>query len=178
MEVIMTREDVLKLFPEATDEQITNLLNQNNSEVARERGKADKYKSDAQKTAELQAELDRLNEQNLSDIEKANKATETANSRVADLEKQIKAMQTKASLAEIGIVGEQADKLFADGNLDFSILGQIISDRETKAASAEAQKLLDNTPNPGGSTGGNPGEEVSKGAEMAKKYNQNNVITV
>ena len=75
MEVIMTREDVLKLFPEATDEQITNLLNQNNSEVARERGKADKYKSDAQKTAELQAELDRLNEQNLSDIEKANKAT-------------------------------------------------------------------------------------------------------
>ncbi len=33
----MTREDVLKLFPEATDEQITNLLNQNNSEVARKK---------------------------------------------------------------------------------------------------------------------------------------------
>ena len=33
----MTREDVLKLFPEATDEQITNLLNQNNSEVATEK---------------------------------------------------------------------------------------------------------------------------------------------
>lgn len=33
----MTREDVLKLFPEATDEQITNLLNQNNSEVAKEK---------------------------------------------------------------------------------------------------------------------------------------------
>ena len=36
----MTREDVLKLFPEATDEQITNLLNQNNSEVATEKNKA------------------------------------------------------------------------------------------------------------------------------------------
>lgn len=37
----MTREDVLKLFPEATDEQITNLLNQNNSEVAREKQRQD-----------------------------------------------------------------------------------------------------------------------------------------
>ena len=38
----MTREDVLKLFPEATDEQITNLLNQNNSEVKRKKNKVGK----------------------------------------------------------------------------------------------------------------------------------------
>ena len=36
----MTREQILKLFPDATDDQITNLLNQNNSEVAREKEKA------------------------------------------------------------------------------------------------------------------------------------------
>ena len=42
----MTREDVLKLFPDATDEQITNLLNQNNSEVAREKNKAGKDKEE------------------------------------------------------------------------------------------------------------------------------------
>lgn len=35
----MTRNDVLKLFPEATDDQITNLLNQNSSEVAEEKTK-------------------------------------------------------------------------------------------------------------------------------------------
>ena len=40
----MTREDVKKLFPEATDEQITSLLNQNNSEVAKEKTKAEKLK--------------------------------------------------------------------------------------------------------------------------------------
>ena len=36
----MTREQVIKLFPDATDDQITALLNQNNSEVAREKEKA------------------------------------------------------------------------------------------------------------------------------------------
>ena len=33
----MTREDVLKLFPEATNEQVTELLNKNNQEVAGEK---------------------------------------------------------------------------------------------------------------------------------------------
>ena len=54
----MTREDVLKLFPEATDEQITNLLNQNNSEVAREKTKAGQYKAKADSADELQKKLD------------------------------------------------------------------------------------------------------------------------
>lgn len=30
----MTRNDVLKLFPDATDEQITNLLNKSGEEMA------------------------------------------------------------------------------------------------------------------------------------------------
>lgn len=46
----MTREQILKLFPDATDDQITNLLNQNNSEVTREKEKAKAYKADADKS--------------------------------------------------------------------------------------------------------------------------------
>ena len=46
----MTREQVIKLFPDATDDQITALLNQNNSEVAREKEKASGYKEN-EKTA-------------------------------------------------------------------------------------------------------------------------------
>ena len=37
----MTRNDVLKLFPDATDEQITNLLNKSGEEMAREKGYAE-----------------------------------------------------------------------------------------------------------------------------------------
>ena len=56
----MTRDDVLKLFPDATDEQITNLLNQNNSEVAKEKNKANQYKDKANSADELQKRLDEL----------------------------------------------------------------------------------------------------------------------
>lgn len=83
----MTREDVLKLFPEATDEQITNLLNQNNSEVAREKTKAGQYKAKADSADELQKKLDELEAGNLSEIEKANKALETANAKSQNLKR-------------------------------------------------------------------------------------------
>ena len=74
----MTREDVLKLFPDATDEQITNLLNQNNSEVATEKNKVKQYKAKAESADELQKKLDELEAGNLSDLEKANKDLESA----------------------------------------------------------------------------------------------------
>ena len=35
----MTREDVKKIFPDATDEQITSFLNQSNSDVDKEKAK-------------------------------------------------------------------------------------------------------------------------------------------
>ena len=75
----MTREDVLKLFPEATDEQITNLLNQNNSEVAKEKNKVSQYKAKADTADGLQKQLDEIQAGNLTELEKANKALDTAN---------------------------------------------------------------------------------------------------
>ena len=78
----MTREDVLKLFPEATDEQITNLLNQNNSEVATEKNKVKQYKAKAESADELQKKLDELEAGNLSDLEKANKDLESAKNEI------------------------------------------------------------------------------------------------
>lgn len=67
----MTREQVLKLFPEATEEQITNLLNQSNAELEKEKTKAKAYKADADKAKELQAKIDELETGNLTEIEKA-----------------------------------------------------------------------------------------------------------
>ena len=53
----MKREDVLKLFPEATDEQITNLLNQSNKEVLNEKNKVAQYKEKDDTAYELQAKI-------------------------------------------------------------------------------------------------------------------------
>ena len=50
----MTREDVKKIFPDATDEQITSFLNQSNSDVAKEKVKAQKVKEQAEKADALE----------------------------------------------------------------------------------------------------------------------------
>lgn len=123
----MTREDVLKLFPEATDEQITNLLNQNNSEVAREKTKAGQYKAKADSADELQKKLDELEAGNLSEIEKANKALETANAKIAELEKtQAIAAQRSNAASKFNISAEQASQIIKDdGSFDYEVLGKL-----------------------------------------------------
>ena len=136
---------------EPTDEQITNYLNSVNGEVKREKDRADKYKLDADKSAELQKKLDEIANQNLSEVEKANKATEDALAQVAALQKRIDRAEQLKALAEKGITGEQAEKLISeDGKLDYDILGQIISDRETAAKAAKEQEIANNQGNPGG----------------------------
>lgn len=167
----MTREDIKKLFPDATDEQITTLLNQHQGELATERGKANKYKADADKVSELQAKISEMEGANLSDLEKANKATETANTKIAELEKQIARMTMKNSLAEQGIIGEDADKLLESlnsGTFDASILGQIIKARETAAVSAFEKQKMSQTPSGAGASGAGNQEKPAdvKVAEM------------
>ena len=58
----MTRETAKSLLvtlgiETPTDEQITNYLNQVNKEVKSEKDRADKYKGEADKVAELQKQL-------------------------------------------------------------------------------------------------------------------------
>ena len=90
----MTREQakanlVALGIAEPTDEQVTSYLNTVNGETKKEKDRADKYKLDADKAGELQKKLDEIANQNLSEVEKANKATEEALSQVAALQKRI-----------------------------------------------------------------------------------------
>lgn len=165
----MTREQArenLKTLgvAEPTEEQVTNYLNQVGGETQKEKDLANKYKADALKVADLQKKLDDLNDANLSEIEKANKATETAQAEIAELKKAMATMERQKKLAEIGITGEQADKLFdADGKLDTEILGQIISAREETAKSLKEKELLKGTPDPkGGDKGGSEKTDADK----------------
>lgn len=167
----MTRNDIKNLFADATDEQITALLNLNNSEVAKEKAKAQKMREDANKAEELQKQLDELNSQNLSDIEKANKERDTALDSVAKLQKEIATMQMRTKLAENGIKGESADKLLeslAGGTLDVDVLAGIISERETAAARAKEQEIASQSTNPNGGNVGAQKEEKSESEKIAE----------
>lgn len=158
----MTREDVLKLFPEATDEQITNLLNQNNSEVAKEKNKVSQYKAKADTADSLQKQLDEIQAGNLTELEKANKALETANQQIADLQKSNAIRdQREAAMTNFKITAEQAKTVVKDdGSLDYTELGKIMSEKETAAAQAKEQEIAKNQDIPGG--GSNKGGADNK----------------
>ena len=139
---------------EPTDEQITNYLNQIGAETKSYKDKLASVGGKDDRIAELEKELEKLNKQNMSDLELANAERDKALSSVANLEKQIEQMITKTELAKLGITGEVADTLVSgNGKLDFATLGQIISDREKNAISEYEKKALENTPNPSGNKG-------------------------
>lgn len=180
----MTREQAKQKLisfgnTEPTEEQITEFLNTLGSETKKEKERADALKAKADRADKLQTELDNINAQNLSDAERAAKELEKANNRIAELEKaQAIATQRNSVVEKFKVTAEQAKQIVKDdGSLDYDVLGQIISDKETAAATAKEQEIANNAGNPSGGNGGGSGTD-SKGAEMAKKYNSANVVQV
>lgn len=163
----MTRNDVLKLFPDATDEQITNLLNKSGEEMAREKEKANQYKAKADKADSLQKQLDELQAGNMTELEKANKALETANQQIAKLQKDNAVRdQRESAMTNFKITAEQAKNIVKDdGSLDYAELGKIMSDMKVNAIAEYEKNALNSTPNP--NNGGNNNEPDSKPADVA-----------
>lgn len=171
----MTREQVLKLFPDATDEQITGLLNQTNSEVAREKEKNKAYKEKADNADELQKRLDELEAGNLSEIEKANKALEAANSQIAKLQKENAVRdQRESAMTNFKITADQAKAIVKDdGSLDYTELGKIMSEKETAAAQAKEQEIAKNQEIPGGGSNKNGADNKTNAEKIAESLISN-----
>lgn len=158
----MSRDELKALG--MTDEQIEKVMASHAKDIQSANTKAEQYKADAQKAVDLQKQLDEINSKNMTDIEKANKANEDANNKIVELQKEIARMNHISELAKMGIIGEQAEKLVGDNGIDYAVLGQIISDRESKAAVAKEQEIANKGGNPG--SGANPaGNPEKTGAE-------------
>ena len=152
----MSREEAKQFLinsgvAEPTDEAISNLLNTIHTSVKSAEDKASRYKEEAAKVAELKKQLDDINNEKLTDAEKSAKAVEEANAKVQQLEMTVKTMQLQKSLAEIGIVGEDATQLIGeDGSLNTTKLGEILAAREKNAVDVYKKQALDSTPSPDG----------------------------
>lgn len=189
----MTREDVKKIFPEATDEQITSFLNQSNSDVAKEKAKAQKMKEDAEKAKALEEELEELKKQNMSEAEKAElerqKEKAANEKRISDLESALATSQREALVGKItsifataGMKGDAytgAIKAFSNMKADDALkeaqafVDGISAENKTALDTAKAaweKEALEKTPNPGGGTGDGKTEKKSEASEYAKAY--------
>ena len=174
----MTREQAKQKLisfgvAEPTDEQISDLLNSINAETKKEKDRADGYKAKADKADELQSQLDELNSQNMTEVEKATKALESANQKIAELEKRdVIRTQRANAMEKFGLTAEQASKVVTDdGATDYEVLGQIFADSKKSAIAEYEKQKLDNTPNPGGTKVGSDNEknEAEKIAERIGK---------
>ena len=189
----MTREDVKKIFPDATDEQITSFLNQSNSDVAKEKAKAQKVKEQAEKADALEKELEELKKQNMSESEKAElerqKEKATNEKRISDLESALKAAQKDALTGKItsifasaGMKGDAyagAIKAFSNMDAEDALkeaqtfvdgISEVNKSTLDTAKAAWEKEALENTPNPGGGKSGGEPEKKSEASEYAKAY--------
>ena len=189
----MTREDVKKIFPEATDEQITSFLNQSNSDVAKEKAKNQKLKEDAEKAKVLETELEELKKQNMSEAEKAElerqKEKAANEKRISDLESALKTSQKEALTGKItsifasaGMKGNAyagAIKAFSNMDAEDALkeaqtfvdgISEVNKSTLDTAKAAWEKEALEKTPNPGGGTNGGKKEEKSKAEEYFEKY--------
>lgn len=189
----MTREDVKKIFPDATDEQITSFLNQSNSDVAKEKVKAQKVKEQAEKADALEKELEELKQQNMTDAEKAElerqKEKAANEKRISDLESALATSQREALTGKIASIfanaGMQGDayagaiKAFSNMNAEDALkeaqtfvdgISEVNKTTLDTAKAAWEKEALEKTPNPGGGKSGGEPEKKSEASEYAKAY--------
>lgn len=176
----MTREELISMG--LTEEQVEKVMADHAKVVQAANAKADKYKTDAQKAADLQQQIDKIEQQNLSELEKEKKAREEAEKQAADLQKQLTQTAVEGIFAKANLTGDEyagivgalsiLDLEAAKTSAESFISG--ISKRDEANKMQWQKGIFDKTPNPGAgdpNKGGEPGEN-SVAAEYAKQYSQ------
>lgn len=179
----MTRQDVIKIFPAATEDQITAFLNANGSEVSAEKEKNKELKNASKELEEAQKELEELRKKAESgapddwqaQLDKLTKAYDES-------QKTIKNMQLKNSLKEKGFSDEDADKFIKtmdEGGDIATVLGEL----KTNVIANYDKERMDNTPDPSGGKGDAGAEEMDDASRIAsslvgnlKSSEQTNVL--
>lgn len=107
--------------------------------------------------------------------------TRALQERIEQLERENVQKDIRAYAAEKGLTGEQAESVLAGFQTDLEAakkaidsIAQIISDKETAAATAKEQELLKGTPNPGGGTGGDPDSDKPEDVKNAESISFGN----
>ena len=164
----MKREELIAMG--ISEENADKIMADYGSTVQKANAKAEQYKAKADKADELQSQLDELNSQNMTEVEKATKALESANQKIAELEKRdIIRTQRANAMEKFGLTAEQASKVVTDdGATDYEVLGQIFADSKKSAIAEYEKQKLDGTPNPGGSTGGTGKDEKPEDVKNAE----------
>lgn len=178
----MTRQDIMKVFPNATEEQIQNILNSHHSELETEKEKNKDLKNAAKELEDARKELDDLKskvddsapEDWKAQLEKLTQANEAA-------QRQIRDMELKNSLLGKGF-GETDVDAYIKAINEGGDIASVLATMKENVISAHDKERMKNTPDPSGSPA-NGGEEKDTSEKLAaslvgdfKSESQNNVL--
>lgn len=163
----MKREDVTRIFPKATEEQITEFLNKSNAEIQAEKEKAKDLKDTAKELEQAQAEIEALKlkaesgapDDWQSQIEKLTDQNNKAQQIIRD-------MQLKSSLVKKGFSDEDADEFIKTMN-EGGDIADVLGKLKDNAISEHDKAQLKNTPDPSGSGSTPPTDEKTTAEKLA-----------
>lgn len=171
-----------------TDEQITTYLNNVNAEANKEKSKAEKYKEDASRAADLQKQLDDLQSQSLTDVEKAQKENEKLQQQIAELTSNSFRSEAKAILKGSGLEDADIDALLPGMIADLDKVEDVqaranayvsaMNKFRDNAIKEHDKEVLNNTQTPGGNNddgGDDKKTEAEKFAEAMVKESASEV---
>lgn len=172
----MTREQVKEQFPDATEEQITAILNINGTEVSTAKKGAIDQK-EAKRLQDIEKEYVKLQEAGLTDAEKAAKALADAEAAKVDYAKKSNRLDAEKILVAAGMTEEDYKDLI-DGivsdNADITKalatnLAAMVTKQKETAIQKTKEELMDGTHKPGdGGDSGEPGDEKTEDVKMAE----------
>lgn len=165
----MTREQIKEQFPDATDEQISAILNINGTDLA----EAKKKNVDPKVLKQLQedsAAYKKLQEAGLTDEEKIQKALDDAAASKADFQKKSNRLDVEKILVGAGLTEEDykdlIDGLVSEDAEASKALATNLATMLTKQKEVAVQKtkeeLMDGTKGGSGGTGGSGGGDGEK----------------
>lgn len=171
----MTREDIKKSFPDATEEQITAILNINGNDVKAWKDKVPK-KADYDELVRKAKEYDKLEEAGLTDEEKVQKALREAEDAKADFAKKTNRLDAEKILVASGLAEEDYKDLIdgivsddADTTKSMATnLANLITKQKESAVQKTKEELMDGTNTPGGSGGGGGADDKTDAEKFAE----------
>jgi len=172
----MTREQIKEQFPDATEEQITAILNINGADLT----EAKKKNVDPKVLKQLQedsAAYKKLQEAGLTDEEKIQKALQNAKDAELNFKKQSSRLDVEKILVGAGLTEEDYKDLIdglvsedaeASKTLATNLATMLTKQKET-AVQKTKEELMDGTKGGSGGAGGSGGKEKSSAEKMVEK---------
>lgn len=168
----MTREQIKEQFPDATEEQITAILNINGADLT----EAKKKNVDPKVLKQLQedsAAYKKLQDANLTDAEKIQQALADAEASKLDFAKKSNCLDVEKILVAAGLGEEDykdlIDTLVSDdaekSKAAATAFATLVSKQKEAAVQKTKEEMMDGTQTPGGEEGGSGGNDKKTGAE-------------